>query len=241
MISLQSNNDSGEKDASANNLRYEIKYVTKETELGKILSRVHAHRAGFVEHHPTRQVNSIYFDSANYDCLESGLAGLSERAKIRLRWYGNSLQPKRATLEHKQKYGALGRKISQMFDTCFDFENMSHMELRRFLCRETKGPLAHVIAMYCYPVLLNSYDRLYYISADKKVRLTIDSNLKFYDQRLSARFNTRRARPTNGTLVVEIKAHSEDADLVTEIANHFGFRATAFSKFAVGLLGQTSL
>ena len=40
-----------------------------------------------------------------------------------------------------------------------------------------------------------------------------------------------------GVIVAETLAQAEEA--VTDIANDYHFRATAFSKFAVGLLGPT--
>jgi|GEM_PF-304904 SPX domain protein involved in polyphosphate accumulation len=235
MISLQS-----KPNPPAADLRYEVKYAAPETDMGRILSWIHGHSAGFVQHFPKRQVNSIYFDSASLDCLYSGLAGLSERGKLRLRWYGEGLQCDCCTLEYKQKVSSLGRKITQKYGVPLDFAKMNHASLTRFLRRETRGALSHLMAMYCYPVLMNSYNRQYFVTADGRVRLTVDSNLRFYDQRLSARINNRRARPPLHTLVVELKADQEHSNFVTDIASRYEFRATAFSKFALGLLGDST-
>ena len=77
-------NNSTEPDA----LRCEIKFVVPEQELPTVMAHVRSHSAGFREAFPPRRVNSIYFDTYGWSNVDDHLAGVAERCKLRLRWYG---------------------------------------------------------------------------------------------------------------------------------------------------------
>ena len=47
------------------------------------------HRQGFKKIYPDRWVNSIYFEDQMDTSILDNLSGINNRAKIRLRWYGN--------------------------------------------------------------------------------------------------------------------------------------------------------
>ena len=46
---------------------------------------------GFTKQYPDRTISSIYLDTANYDFAKDNINGVSERKKIRFRWYNNNL------------------------------------------------------------------------------------------------------------------------------------------------------
>ena len=56
-------------------------------------------------HHPSRKVNSIYFDTNNYSSIRQNLDGISEKKKIRVRWYGDKKTITDPILEIKSKKG----------------------------------------------------------------------------------------------------------------------------------------
>lgn len=217
--------------------RYEIKYVVRQSALPSLHAWLRGHPAGFVAAYPPRIVNNIYFDSANWSNLNCGLAGIAERAKLRLRWYGNGRRPSQLILEHKQKRGWVGRKLSRTLEHVFEVTQCDRNTLVQRIASAELGPLAPVLATACCPVLLNRYRREYYRSGDHRVRLTLDTDLKFYDLTRYRGINDRFPEPALDVMVVELKAATEQAQQVAEVAGHFPFRATAFSKFTVGLLG----
>ena len=51
----------------------------------------------------SRIVNSIYFDDVNLSSINENLDGISEKTKIRIRWYGDSKIIKNPILEIKKK------------------------------------------------------------------------------------------------------------------------------------------
>ena len=97
--------------------RYELKLVTPEIELATVRSWVRLHPAGFRTAFPPRRVNSIYLDTPGYRNLSENLAGMPDRQKLRLRWYGQmSDVVENPMLEMKIKEGHMGRKRQQKLD-----------------------------------------------------------------------------------------------------------------------------
>ena len=93
--------------------RFERKFHAERTSLAKILWMVRSHSYGLFEVYPSRYINNIYFDT---NCLKSyvdNVEGVSDRHKIRLRWYGNDReQLTNSRLEIKIKRGVAGFKKS---------------------------------------------------------------------------------------------------------------------------------
>ncbi len=217
--------------------RFEIKYAVPDVDHYAVRAWIVGHSHGFRQAYADRRVNNIYFDSLDYQCLQVGLAGLADRCKLRLRWYGDTMHPENTVLEQKRKQGALGWKISRACPGRWDLPRMRLSSLVRRLRQFDLGPLETVLSSYNCPVLMNHYQRKYFISGDERVRLTVDSKLAFYDQTCSSVLNVNHAAPGVNVIVVELKASREDEELVERIADDFHFRAIAFSKFSVGLLG----
>ena len=52
---------------------------------------------------PDRKVNSIYFDDKNLSSILANLDGVTDKKKVRIRWYGNSQIIDNSKLEIKRK------------------------------------------------------------------------------------------------------------------------------------------
>ena len=46
---------------------------------------------GFIKQFQNRSITSIYLDTNNYNLAKDNINGVSERKKIRFRWYNNNL------------------------------------------------------------------------------------------------------------------------------------------------------
>ena len=83
------------------------------------------------------------------------------------------------------------------------------------------------------PFLLNRYKRRYFLSADSRIRLTLDSEREFYP--VGQRNNTFCLKFRDpGTPILELKYSPEWSERAMEIANHFPFRMTKSSKYVHG-------
>ena len=83
------------------------------------------------------------------------------------------------------------------------------------------------------PVLLNSYNRSYYGTPDKRFRITVDRNLRYASFLSCNRFI--RYTTKEEAVVMEIKYEMEDDIYTDRITQHFPLRQTKSSKYVTGV------
>jgi hypothetical protein len=110
-------------------------------------------------------------------------------------------------------------------------------EIRRQLPVEAK----EWIEMNPLPVLINRYNRKYFISKDRKVRVTLDTDLKIYDQSKKQFPNYTLKANLPNVLVLEVKFARELRDYVTHIFGDIPLRGSRFSKYVSGVLSINTL
>jgi len=86
------------------------------------------------------------------------------------------------------------------------------------------------------PVLINRYQRKYFVSRDKKVRVTLDSDLDIYDQSRKRFPNYSSKSNLPKVLVLEVKFPRELRDHVVHMFGGIPLRASRFSKYVSGFL-----
>ena len=90
--------------------RFELKFVDYETSLPDIHRWVKFHPACFKIHHQIRSIHNIYYDTFDYYAFAQNLSGVSNREKLRYRWYGESMIPQPGRLELKKRCNLKGWK-----------------------------------------------------------------------------------------------------------------------------------
>lgn len=217
------------------NHRYERKFALSGASLAEVEHHVRHHPALFFAEYAPRVVNNIYLDTPDLRNYHQNMDGHSRRAKLRARWYGQLfgriLQP---VLEQKCKHGHLGTKNSARLPA-FDFgQQTCAREVRDWLETSPLPSNLHQAVRESEPSLVNHYRRQYFRSADRQLRLTIDSDLAFF----------RFQRPTNfflarvevpALVVVELKYSDAASKEAAAVANHLPFRMTRMSKYVFGL------
>ena len=125
-------------------------------------------------HNPykNRTVNSIYFDTNDYSFLRANIDGVSFRKKIRVRWYNNDLN--NFFFEEKVKRNFLVSKKIEKINFLFNIKSFQD-SLDKYLNSEINNNFTD--SNYKI-VLKTNYKRSYWLSNDKKIRATIDTNLK---------------------------------------------------------------
>ena len=68
--------------------RFERKWIYKSGDYLALINSLIRSNFFFSTQYPKRRVNSIYFDNANYSSIRQNLDGVSNKKKIRVRWYG---------------------------------------------------------------------------------------------------------------------------------------------------------
>jgi len=220
-------------------LRREVKVPLPGMLYPDLVAWVDLHPAHWRRTYPSRRVNNIYFDSPDYAALNANLAGISGRAKLRLRWYGPMLSPvPGGRLELKQKRGRAGWKESVAADLRLDLGtgtwDLLFPALRAAVCEDGRRWLDR----YSEPVLVNSYRRDYFATPDEAVRLTVDRDLRAYGQRSALAPNLTRSARTDDVVILELKApETPDAQRrLDDVLAGLPVAVGRFSKYVSGVL-----
>jgi hypothetical protein len=215
--------------------RYELKMTCDEVYLPEVRSWVRLHPDGFITAYPPRQVNNIYLDTFAADHLNDHLAGVSDRQKLRFRWYGTRVRGIQGILELKGKTGSYSWKKQSPVSCTFDLTGTSWTDwmgtLRRHAGREALFWLLSIER----PTLLNRYWREYYMTFDGQVRLTVDYGMRVYDQMTYLRPNLELDAPIEPRVVLELKSDPARAGRLSDILRSFPLRTERNSKYVTGM------
>lgn len=157
--------------------------------------------------HPSRTVNSIYFDTNDFKYYHEGEEGSVPREKYRYRWYGDSLKiSKKGQIEIKKTFD--NYKTKESFS--IKFKNFSEITLEIIKhCEDNVSPICQV-----------SYERLYYANSSG-YRFTYDYNIQFKNLVHGCFIKS----PNN---IFEIKYENIDSSFFTSL---LGDKMTRFSKY----------
>lgn len=207
-------------------MRYERKYRIENQSLAFVEQMVRHHPRGFRTLFPDRQINNIYFDTPGMTCYKENVAGIAERKKYRVRWYGNLMETEGTDnqLEIKIKNNALGDKKRYSFPSFL-------MRDWRQLGSVVAGELSHQVSLI--PTLLNSYQRSYYGLPTKKFRITIDRKLGYCP--LIQENQQPEIRHLDEAIIVEIKYDESLETEADQVLQYIPFRATKNSKYVTGI------
>ncbi len=152
--------------------RFERKWIFKSNNSLALINALIRSNLFFRTQYPTRNVNSVYFDTYNYASIRQNLDGVSNKKKIRVRWYGNNDILTNPVLEIKSKKGFETKKESSSIK---ELENVKLSELHIIKEKLNKKLKSKKIIN---PILTTHYEREYFVSLNKKIRATVDYNLK---------------------------------------------------------------
>ena len=182
------------------------------------------------------RVNSLYFDTPDFDCFWDKEAGVADRKKLRLRYYGERLGPDDPVfVEIKRKHyelvvkdrlsikpadaGRLSRKFQALRQSGENAEFAS--EVAWFMSRNSLRPKLFI-----------SYRRTALLSKrNKEFRVTIDEDIVAGEQFSLDRSPRRRAKIYPGGVVVEVKYENILPSWFHRILQKFELERLAFSKY----------
>lgn len=220
--------------------RYEIKFVAYEHEFHRLLQWVKMHPAGFISPYPDRRINNVYFDTQDCKAYAENLSGASDRRKVRYRWYGHGkkdsgMQIDKGVLEVKCKRNYFGWKQHYKISSQPDKGGSSWREIRNNMLAELSDNGKRILLNNPNPVLINQYDRKYFVTSDGLIRLTIDRNQKVWDQRYKPKPNYKHRANLCKTLIVEIKFDRSEQVYASQIIQGIPLRVSRNSKYMVGV------
>lgn len=223
----------GERSDERSELRHELKFVADEAFAAHLRMALRLDRSGIRPLFVPRRVQSLYLDTTYQRSLIDNLAGLSEREKLRFRWYGDSSELVRGTLERKRRENTLGWKHTCAVDEPLAVEGAERRRFTAELARRLAGRWRERVLAGLEPAQWVSYQREYYTSADRRVRLTLDTDLFFSDQRFRGRLSGAARSPMPRYVVLELKCAPEDLDAAHDIASRLPIPIGRCSKYAL--------
>lgn len=224
-----------------NDFRYEIKFVLNEREMSHALTWLSIIGA---KKFSDRSINSLYFENLKQELARENLAGISDRCKVRLRYYGDDiLESSIQNLEIKLREGRLGSKIIYSLLTIKEaLKHKTLHELSKNIFQEIyNSHFTHTsINNYLTPILFTKYKREYY-KIYNEVRITIDRNIKFYNTPPNVKLSSLKPIFYN-SFIMEIKFPKNLKLDVANLIRSLHITPRRHSKYLTGLakLGYAS-
>ncbi len=211
--------------------RQEIKFVANRSDYDIVMQWIRLHPLGFGVAYPDRRVNNVYFDTLELQAYAENLAGVSQRTKVRYRWYGDSDFPAAGRLEIKQKRNQYGWKLNfDVSEPGWDESSNWHI-IKRDICRQGGPQAALWLGQFSEPVMINRYRRTYFLSACGRIRITVDFDQQAWDQRYSSRPSHSRKANLPETFVFECKFDRGERALAERALLGLPIRVSRHSKY----------
>jgi hypothetical protein len=215
--------------------RYERKSVAHSIYYDTMVSWIMSQKMSFRPIYQKRLVQSLYFDSHVLDDFDDTMAGVGERRKVRLRWYGNRSDVKNATLEVKCKRNTRGVKLSYPIDLHTPLSEIPLDHLAFLISRQIPENIIPMIEHANLAVALVQYEREYFLSWDEKVRATMDRELRIFDQYEAITINDSRPSTFPDLAILELKYDSKLHKEVASQLEPLPMRLSRFSKYSTGV------
>jgi len=214
-------------------MRRELKIVQGERQVCQILDYLRSNTS-LKRHHPSQFVNSLYLDDLWANDALDNLSGLSDRKKIRLRWYAdddNIRQYSNLKLEVKSKKSFLSHKEVFDIDSSTLSKDISYDKLTKIAVKALadNGKIAPLLR----PTLQVQYFRDYYIIGNG-IRLTVDRNIRFLDAMMVDKPSEISSKYFD-QVVMEIKFDPGLYRSVASIMNNLKTSPSRNSKYLRGL------
>jgi hypothetical protein len=215
--------------------RYERKFLVDQLDAHQVRALVKLHPSMFYEPYPPRYVNNLYLDTVDWENYFDNVDGAWERHKVRIRWYGELFREiAKPMLEFKGKSGLVGTKQIYPFAPVVLDERFCHRYYQQVL-KKTSLP-GHVTQYMrgLNVVLCNRYYRWYFATRDERFRVTIDTEMTFYQvHRGKNRFMQKYV--DHNHVVVEMKYAKALDGQAGRVSKFFPFSLTKNSKYVTGI------
>lgn len=215
--------------------RYERKFFISKDNESSIDILIKIHPALFRPLYYERRVNNLYFDTIDLSNYENHVAGVTNRWKVRIRWYGKTFgKIDHPILEIKMKHGEVGMKKNFPLVPFAIGDTIDQSSLLDLMRKSSLPPYWNALLQDLRPVLLNSYVRTYWISSDDAVRLTVDREWISYPVATSSSLRIISPIKHEGA-ILEMKYAIRDQKKATAITTKWPWRLTRNSKYVIGL------
>ena len=206
--------------------RFERKWIFKSENHLALINTLLRSEFFFTNQYPQRKVNSIYFDDDNFSSIKENLNGVSNKRKIRIRWYGVEKKLIKPQLEIKGKKGSETRKRNYSIN---ELSNLKFSDLKNIEKIKNLVNVKIQLKKIIYPVLSTHYDRQYFISNNNKIRATVDYNIQSVYLKNISQMNI--VKNFSKVCILELKYPTKLDRYVREKLKNITLRLSKNSKF----------
>tara|TARA_B100000780_G_C21085467_1_gene437263 strand:- start:231 stop:911 length:681 start_codon:yes stop_codon:yes gene_type:complete len=213
------------------NSRYELKFVTYDVNYFLIKHWIKMSQHNFFREYNNRIVNNIYFDSLNFKSFTDNVDGQSKRVKTRYRWYGKFEKQSYGNMEFKIKRNVFGYKKTYNVKNLIIDEKKDFRYINNKIFNELPQDIGIFFKQNDNPQIINQYEREYFKTKNQKFRVTIDKNIKIFDQRKSNTPNISRKTISQNYIVLEIKFDRKSRKDIEDLISNIPIRISKNSKY----------
>jgi hypothetical protein len=185
--------------------RREVKFVFSHPDIRALARILEGNGKRQVYNREVSCVRSVYFDDPGLSACRANLDGLGRRRKLRLRWYDRPLPGHECFLEIKWRENRVTGKHRMFLRSRDVLGNMPYKTLLAKLAAVLPERHLPTLWQYSEPTVLVEYQREHFASPDRRLRVTLDYGLVYYDQTGRQRISTSFGRPHEGLVVLEGK------------------------------------
>ena len=203
--------------------RFERKWIFKNNNFITLVNALIRSNLFFRTQYPGRIVNSIYFDTYNYTSIRQNLDGVSNKKKIRIRWYGKRDTMLNPVIEIKSKKGFETKKETIKIKELDNIEINELDKIKEQLNKKLKSK------KIINPILSTHYNREYFISLNRKIRATVDYNLNSIFLNNLSQIDI--VKNFNNNCILELKYPITSDNYVRKNLRNMSLRLSKNSKF----------
>ena len=224
-------------------LRYEFKFIIPNERMEEVRNTL----VPFLEHDAYAKKNggeytvrSIYFDTPDFECYTTKIAGLKKRKKLRIRGYNEEMPDSGVFFEIKKKFHhpiMKHRHYMDFSDVPETFDggtiDVDKVDLNRFMY--------YIYSLNMEPVVTVIYEREAYEAptsdVENRLRVTFDKNLRAIGypalEELYSEEGTVDVLP--GKFILEVKFNKFQPAWITECLNALNLKRESASKYCMSI------
>lgn len=212
--------------------RYEKKYIIPADKFSRLKTAIENHM--IQDEYGLHTINTIYFDTDDYQIIRHSLSKPKFKEKLRLRCYGKATKYSTVYLELKKKYEGITykRRVPLTLE-----EGKAYFKENKIPQLKNKQVLDEVdwfIKQFApEPKVFISYDRLaYYGMEDETFRVTFDANIRWRDYQidfLKGDYGNHLLEP--GVRLMEVKTMKAMPIWFCNILSELAIYPESFSKY----------
>jgi hypothetical protein len=195
--------ESSEHDSVSTNYRRELKFALPLADLQKLRSILEVNFRRKIFNQIQTRVSSIYFDDHALSACRESIDGVGKRGKLRLRWYDD--HDSWFFFEIKRRLGSVMEKRRLAVASTVPLRSMGFRDVGRELPRVLPPDDQEIFRARPEPVLMTIYKREHFYSRDTSIRVTLDYDVRCYDQSRARKIRERFGVPIPDLIVVEGK------------------------------------